>query len=93
MKKTIYIISFTLLGILAQLLIHALLEMWYIELLIGDFARYGFGLSWNAWFLIHHIVTGVLFAGGSIGGYFSGRYWWRIIYTEKRYEKYRNTHQ
>lgn len=93
MKRTIYIISFTVLGVLVQFLAHALLELWYIALLTADFARYGFGLSWDAWFLIHHIATAVLLVGGLFGGYFSGRYWWRIIYIEKKYGKCRDTHQ
>jgi len=93
MKRTIYIIAFTFLGILLQFLVHMLAELWYVALLTGDFARYGLGLSWDTWFLVHHIATAVLFAGGVLGGYFSGRYWWRIIYIEKKYEKCRDTHQ
>lgn len=93
MKRTIYIISFTILGVLAQFLAHALFELWYIALLTADFARYGLGLSWDAWFFIHHVATAVFFVGGFLGGYFSGKYWWRIIYMEKKYEKCRDTDQ
>lgn len=93
MKRTIYIILFIILGVFAQFLAHALLELWYIALLATDFARYGLGLSWDAWFLIHHIATAVLFTGGVLGGYLSGKYWWRVIYIDKKYEKCRDTHQ
>ncbi len=93
MKRIVYIAAFAILGILLQFLVHALIELWYTALLMADFARYGLGLPWDAWFLIHHIATAVLFVGGVVGGYFSGRYWWRIIYIEKKYEKCRDTHQ
>ena len=34
--------------------------MWYINLLIGNFPRYGLGFSWEGWFIIHHVLTVVL---------------------------------
>jgi len=83
MKKTIYIILFTFLGILLQFLIHAGIEVWYIGLLISDFPKYGFGLSWPQWFIIHHIATVVLLVAGALFGFWQGKYWWQRIY-EKR---------
>ena len=84
MKKGFYIALFTFLGILLQLIIHALLEKWYIGLLISDFNTYGIGLSWSVWFFIHHIVAIFLFIGGALFGFWQGKYWWRVIYEEKR---------
>jgi hypothetical protein len=83
MKKTIYIILFTFLGILLQFLVHAGIEIWYIGLLTGNFSRYGFGLSWSQWFIIHHIATVILFLLGTLFGFLQGKYWWQRIY-EKR---------
>lgn len=82
MKKTAYIASFTFLGILLQLIIHGLVETWYVGLLLKDFSRYGLGLSWNNWFLIHHIATVILLILGILFGFWQGKYWWRKIYEE-----------
>lgn len=82
MKKTAYIASFTFLGILLQLIIHGLVEVWYVGLLLKDFSRYGLGLSWNNWFLIHHIATVILLILGILFGFWQGKYWWRKIYEE-----------
>jgi len=80
MKKIVYIISFTVLGILFQFLIHGLVEMWYISLLIGNFKKYSFGLSWPQWFLIHHIVSLILFVAGASFGFWQGKFWWQRVY-------------
>ncbi len=82
MKKKIYIISFTFLGILLQFLIHGLVETWYLGFLINDFSRYSFGFSWSQWFLIHHIVTVILFIAGVLFGFWQGKFWWRKIYEK-----------
>lgn len=86
MKKTVYIAAFILFGILLQFLLHAFIEMWYIGLLVRDFAVFGFGLSWAAWFMIHAILTIVFFFGGVACGFFAGKKWWQIIYVEQRYK-------
>lgn len=80
MKRNFYIFSFTALGILLQFLIHALVEIWYINLLLNNFPRYGFGLSWNQWVLIHHALSAVLFIAGATFGFQQGKYWWHRLY-------------
>lgn len=82
MKKTIYIIAFTILGILFQFLVHVGIEIFYINLLVRDFSKYSFGLSWNQWFVIHHIGTIVLFIAGALLGFWQGKFWWKKIYTK-----------
>ena len=82
MKRTIYIISFTFLGILVQFLIHAFVETWYIGFLIKDFSVYSFGFSWENWYAIHHIFTIILFIGGVLFGFWQGKFWWHKIYEE-----------
>lgn len=88
MKRTIYIIAFTFLGILLQFLVHGLVEIWYIGFLLKDFSTYGLGFSWEQWFLIHGISSIVLFLGGAAFGYWQGRYWWRRIYEEHSIRKF-----
>lgn len=82
MKKTVYITSFIFLGILFQLIVHGLLETLCIDLLLKDFSKYGLGLSWNNWFLIHHIATVILLILGILFGFWQGKYWWRKIYEQ-----------
>ncbi len=82
MKKTIYIISFIVFGILLQFLIHAVIEVLYINLLLLDFSKYGLGLSWNQWFIIHYIGTIILLIAGVLLGFWQGKFWWRKIYEK-----------
>ena len=84
MKRNIYITAFTVLGILVQLVAHGVLETWYIGLLLQDFSRYGFGWTWQTWFMIHNIFTGVLLAAGALAGFSAGQHWWQEIYVKRR---------
>lgn len=85
MKRAIYILAFTILGILLQLIVHALLEMAVITLLLRDFDRFGLGLSWRQWYAVHHVVTLALLIAGVSLGYRWGVRWWQVLYVEKRY--------
>ncbi|OGF73205.1 hypothetical protein A2W54_01755 [Candidatus Giovannonibacteria bacterium RIFCSPHIGHO2_02_43_13] len=90
MKRLFYIASFIFLGILLQFLAHALIEVWYIGLLLSDFQRYGFGFTWSTWVLIHNVLTAVFFAAGAWIGYKEGVYWWQKIYEENLIAEWRN---
>lgn len=83
MKKNVYIFLFVVLGIIFSFLVHAVVEMWYIELLTSDFNRYGLGLSWDQWFIVHHTLSVVLLVLGIVIGYFQGKHWWQVIYSKK----------
>ncbi len=84
-KRVIYVTAFTILGVLFQFLIHGLVETWYVNLLVKDYAAYGLGLSWNDWYLIHDIIAIVLALTGLVAGPIMGRYWWKQIYVLKRW--------
>jgi Sec-independent protein secretion pathway component TatC len=87
-KRTIYITSFTLLGILLSTIVHAAIEIPVINLLVADFDRYSLVLSWGQWFLVHHVGTVILWVAGVAFGYWQGKYWWQVIYVEgKRFRK------
>ena len=83
MKKTIYIICFSFLGALLQLLIHAGIELWYIKMLTLDFQRYSLGFSFGQLVFIHHIATVVLLIAGVLFGFYQGKYWWKRLYENK----------
>ena len=82
MKKSIYIILFIFLGILVQFLLHVAIEIPYINLLLYDFEKFGFGLSWESWELIHYIGTIVLLLAGVLFGFWQGKYWWYKLYEK-----------
>jgi hypothetical protein len=82
MKKTFYITCFTFLGYLLQQLLHSLLEIFYIGLLTSDFSRFGFGFSWNSWYVIHLVFTVLFVAAGLSGGFWQGKYWWGRLYND-----------
>ena len=83
MKRVIYIILFTILGILLQFLAHALLETWYANLLLADFVKYSFGLSWEKWwYVVHGVGSVALLVAGAVFGFWQGRYWWERIYMK-----------
>ena len=80
MKRVVYVFLFTSLGILLSTIVHALLEMWYINLLLTDFHRFGFGLAWQQWVRIHHVAAVALLLVGCVVGYRQGIYWWHRLY-------------
>ena len=85
MKRAFYILCFTFLGFLLQLIVHALVEMAVLALLLKDFARYGLGLTWGQWYAVHHVLTLALLIAGISLGFRWGVKWWQILYVEKRY--------
>ncbi|MDA2936283.1 hypothetical protein MYX06_03640, partial [Patescibacteria group bacterium AH-259-L05] len=64
-------------------MIHAQIEIFYINLLLKDFSTYSFGLSWSQLYLVHHIGVVVLFIVGILFGYWQGRFWWKRMYEKK----------
>ena len=84
MKKIIYIICFTFLGFLLQILVHAGVEIFYIRMLWKDFEKYSLGLSWNQLILIHYIGSIVLVVIGILFGLWQGIYWWKRLYENKK---------
>ncbi len=51
-------------------------------LLLDNFDHWGFGLSWNTWFLIHHVLSLALVIAGVIIGYRQGIYWYKRMYEK-----------
>lgn len=84
MKKIIYISLFIFLGILLQLVAHALIETLYIGLLSFNFKRWSFGLSWDNWYLVHHIAAIIFFVAGVAFGFWQGKYWYERIYKGRK---------
>ncbi|MEK7151043.1 MAG: hypothetical protein AAB783_02490 [Patescibacteria group bacterium] len=85
LKRKFYLFCTSILGVLLATIIHALIEGWYITLLISDFDIYSLGLSWPEWFVVHNIVAGTFWFFGVLGGYWLGVRWWQIVYIEHRH--------
>lgn len=83
MKKTIYICTWILLGLILQLLIHAVFEIIYInEFLVANFEKYSLGLSWSQLVAVHHILSVILSIIGALFGLWQGYFWWQKIYNK-----------
>jgi hypothetical protein len=87
MKKYIYIISWVVLVLLLSFLAHAGLEIATInyaaqnEIILTNYTAFGYGYC-----VLPTIVQITLILSGIVGGFLLGRYFWRTIYVEKRYE-------
>lgn len=83
MKKLIYVWLFAFLGALVGFVIHGLLESWYIGKLLEDYAKYGRGITWDDWQLLHDVIATGLIIGGGLLGHRAGKKWWQRIYVEQ----------
>ncbi len=81
-KRIIYIAAFMVLGIIVMYVAHAGLEMATIETILNNFDA--FGLSWDQWSMIHNVTAILFLFGGALFGWWQGRYWWRVLYIEKK---------
>ena len=85
MKKVFYISMCALLGVLVGFIAHALLEIPIIYLMVSDFDKYSFGLTWDQLMMVHWIYTATLLFIGLIAGLKLGFKWWQYIYVERKY--------
>ncbi len=88
MKKKVYVLCFVIFGILVSFMIHAFIEIAYIRLLVGDYERFGFGLNYDTWSLIHTYIAIALMFLGILFGYKYGQYFWKVLYVDQRYRKW-----
>jgi len=79
LKKAVYLIASTILGLLLSFLVHALIEINYLKVAADQNIAVAFsnGCALSPWLNIS------LWALGALGGFFLGRFWWRKIYIEK----------
>ncbi|PLX21010.1 hypothetical protein C0584_04470 [Candidatus Parcubacteria bacterium] len=87
MKKKIYLFLSVILFIALSFIIHAAIEYPIILLLVSDFDKYSFGITWGQMMLVHRIFTIFLLLSMSILGYFVGQKWWQYVYVDRKYKK------
>jgi uncharacterized membrane protein YgaE (UPF0421/DUF939 family) len=79
LKKAVYLVAATILGVLLSFLIHALIEINYLHWMANQdiIVSLSGGCALTPWLQI------ILWILGAVGGFFLGRFWWRKIYVEK----------
>ena len=85
-KKTIYVIMSIFLFFMFSMLVHAWIEMWYIQNALdsgGVLRIYG-----PSEFLPPFISFPLSFIFSALG-YVVGQKWWRIVYIEKRHWRFK----
>lgn len=82
-KRAIYYLATIVLGVLLSLLVHSLIEIKYLAWAESQGVVITF---YNACALAPWLQI-ALWILGAIGGLFLGRWWWRWVYVERRWEK------
>lgn len=83
-----YLALSALLGLFISVGAHALVELWWLSYA----PAHGIAISWTSvlgkgqcalpvWLQIGLPIIGI------IGGYLTGRIWWRLVYVERRWSK------
>ena len=83
-KKTIYVASFTVLGLLIGFLSFLLFQFTYLRFFIVDPVAYCFGLNWQELRRLSALLLTLLLLVSGCWGYVAGKYWWRQIYVLKK---------
>jgi hypothetical protein len=86
-KRNIYVVLFTLFGVLFGLFVAGMAEVIYLKLLFKDFVTYSFGLSWEELDQFGQMFGLVLILVSGLWGYASGKFWWKQIYVLKKYRQ------
>jgi hypothetical protein len=85
-KRAIYLSAAVILGILLSFIIHALIEINYLNWALSQ----GKVVEFYGSCALSPVLQISLWLLGAIGGFFLGRFWWRKIYIERFWEKKRN---
>lgn len=89
MKRKIYIGLTMLFGVELMVVLHALVESWYISMLTTNNTPI---TSYKFWVFSTYLplwLPAIMLIGGLVGGFFLGKWWWQIVYVEKRHWRFR----
>jgi hypothetical protein len=76
MKKTIYVISTSFLGLLLATILHAVIEMIALDIIFSNPERFAPTFWWQNWSQVHSIGSNILWLAGLIVGLHLGLRWW-----------------
>lgn len=82
-KNFFYLMASMVLGLLLSLNLHVLIEVNYLKYL----AAQGKSAVFYGGCALPPVIQSSLLLLGVLGGFFLGRFWWRIIYVERFWEK------
>ena len=83
LKKAVYLLASTTLGILLSFIAHAAIEINYLRLV----ASRGEVISFYGGCVLSPLLQVSLLALGILGGLWLGRFWWRKLYVERVWVK------
>lgn len=83
LKKALYLLSSTVLGVLLSVIAHALIEINYISWAL----RHNYLVPFYGGCALPPWLQVTLWLSGVIGGFLLGRLWWRKVYIEKVWKK------
>lgn len=81
LKKIIYIFLTMVLGLILSFIFHALIEIIYINYLLGKGILPKPSAITSKCYLPSALQVFLIFAG-LIGGYFLGQFWWKKVYEK-----------
>ena len=74
------------LGVILSFILHAVIEIFYIDYFLSKNILLKPSALTSKCYLPSSLQIFLLLAG-IIGGYFLGKFWWRIVYVERRRQK------
>src|SRR5680860_357967 len=82
-KKIIYLTASIILGLLLSLLAHSFIEIRYLNWMQAQ----GRIVSFYGSCALSPKIQIALWLLGALGGYFLGRWWWRMVYVKRTWVK------
>jgi hypothetical protein len=83
LKKIMYLIAATILGLLLSFIAHTVIEMTYLSLMTEQGRRVVF---YHGCALLP-VISYTIWALGALGGFLLGRFWWRLVYIDRVWAK------
>ena len=91
-KRRVYIFLTIILGIILSYIVHAGVELLYLK--VAGFENVTWYMHWGfAPCSLPPFVAYSILLIGIIGGYFLGRFWWQLVYVEKKHWRFKNKEQ
>jgi hypothetical protein len=78
LKKIVYLLAATILGILLGIIVHAFIEINYIQWVL----RNDHIISFHHLAARRPIIQSIFAIGGAFIGFSLGRSWWQMVYVE-----------
>jgi hypothetical protein len=83
LKKAVYLIAATVLGVLLSFILHAFIEIKYLQSAVSR----GLVVTFYGSGVLPPVLNYGLLLLGAIGGFFLGMFWWRLVYVDRIWEK------